>query len=131
MTEAASQDLIARIDRIEQQNRRLRWTVAGLALIGAMGAIAFPAIDAASQGRTLEAERFVLRRADGSLAGALSTNQAGAVNLVLFDKQNRARHDRGERRRQPRRRADLVRRQAARDHGRFAARGRDSSLRQQ
>ena len=33
-----------RIERIELQNRRLRWSLSAIALLGAMGAVALPAM---------------------------------------------------------------------------------------
>lgn len=91
MTANNPQELAARIARTERQNRSLRRCIAGLAVFGTAVAAALPALDAVSQGRTIEAQRFVLRRADGSTAGAFGTNEAGAVNLVVIDRQNRAR----------------------------------------
>jgi hypothetical protein len=91
MIETEIGSLTARIGRIEAQNRRLRWALGVIVALGAVGIVGFSHIDAVSQSRTLAAERFELRRADGSLAGVFGTSAAGAVNLVLFDKQNRAR----------------------------------------
>jgi hypothetical protein len=86
-------EIESRLKRLERQNRRLRW-VLGLTAAACAGAFAgLPRMDAFAQAqpRTISAERFELRRANGSIAGVFGTTPAGGLNLVLLDAQGRAR----------------------------------------
>lgn len=91
MTKTVSRSLSARMERIERQNRRLRWALGGLVVISAAGGVSLSGFDVVSQGRTVSAERFELRRANGTLAGVFGTTATGAVSLVLIDGQKRVR----------------------------------------
>ncbi|HEU4579454.1 MAG TPA: hypothetical protein VFS67_14430 [Polyangiaceae bacterium] len=72
--------LAARLDRLEAQNRRLRLTVATLALAGlGLGAAGF----ARRPPTVIQAERFELVDAAGQRR-ALLTADSGAFSLVLY-----------------------------------------------
>lgn len=91
MSEIETQSLSARIARIERQNRRLRWVLGVVVAASAAAIIGLPRIDAVSQSRTVAAERFELRRPDGSLAGVFGVAASSAVTLALLDRQKRVR----------------------------------------
>jgi hypothetical protein len=61
MTHADDLTLITRLERLERQQRRWR----GLAIAGALGLAALALMGQKQAGRTVEAERFVLRDAAG------------------------------------------------------------------
>lgn len=85
MNEPTLDVLTKRIDRLERENRRLKRVgvvvLVGLAAIGLMGQAA---------GRTVEAERFVLRDASGKARGAWGV-AGGGTALFLLDQDGKHR----------------------------------------
>jgi hypothetical protein len=73
-----------RLDGLERENRRLRWVTAGL-LTGfvLLGAMAILSRDRG--GRTLEAQRLVIRDQDGRLRGSFGVDRDGLPALKVFD----------------------------------------------
>jgi len=87
MTDPDIQVLTQRLDRLERQNRLLR--------CGAFAALALVAaavwIGAAAKGRTIEAERFVLRDAQGKVRAELLTDPVFGPRLRLSQANGRVR----------------------------------------
>jgi hypothetical protein len=89
--------VVARLDRLEKdnselrrQNRRLKCAGAGVLLLGAIALLA----GAGQAGKTVEAERFVLRDGFGRQRAVLSLTKSAddpSVALMLFDTDERPR----------------------------------------
>src|ERR1051326_1814902 len=83
MTQISDTTVIARIERLERENKRLKRGVA-LVVVG-IGAI-FVMAQAQSRPRTLEAERLIIRHANGQPAVVLETSRTDAsLNLYAPD----------------------------------------------
>ncbi len=73
-----------RLDGLERENRRLRRVaVALLAGVLVLGAFAF--LPRGRNGRTIEAERLVLRDKEGRLRGSFGVDKSGLPALKIFD----------------------------------------------
>jgi hypothetical protein len=87
--------VLARLDRLERQNRRLRWAIAAAVLL-AGGLLALAAWRPAplqaepSQSRALEADKFTLRDEHGTTRAGLSIGKAGPM-LIFYDERGKAR----------------------------------------
>jgi hypothetical protein len=77
-------DLAARLDRLEKQNRRLRWMALALLVTGGLG---FLVAADAPKNQTVEASKFVLRDADGQARATLAMDpQVGPVLTFMTAK---------------------------------------------
>jgi hypothetical protein len=79
------QDLAAvvqRVERVEQQNQRLKGAGILVVLLGCVGLLMG---QAQPRSRTVEAEAFVLRDAAGKARAGLEMAPDGAVTLALYD----------------------------------------------
>lgn len=81
--------LCERVERIERQNRRLKLLAgAALTVFGALVLMGQGPV----KGRTLEAETFILKDADGKVRVRMET-KGSAVLLSLFDRQEQVRQN--------------------------------------
>lgn len=95
MTEPQATTFEAVVKRLEKAEKQIRWAkftgVVALLLVGAgvmMG-------QARSNGRTVEAEKFVLRDAGGRKRAELAVPEEGSASLTFFGDQEKARMDVG------------------------------------
>ena len=72
----------ARLERLERQQRRWR----GVAGVACLGLVAVALMGQKPAGRTVEAERFILRDAAGRTRAELSLNRDGAPALTCSDR---------------------------------------------
>ena len=80
--------LIARIDRIERENRRLSWLLFGLAPV-TLALLAGSGV-AATKSTVLEANQFVLKDTDGAKRGEVLIGPDGGGRIVLYGPDGRA-----------------------------------------
>lgn len=91
MTDLTLESLAERVNRVERQNRRLRiGVVVALLLIVAVAASAVSLVKARKP-KALEAERFVLRDADGKMRADLGLTKEKRPALTLYDAKGTAR----------------------------------------
>jgi hypothetical protein len=74
--------VVQRVERVEQQNRRLKSAVILVLLLGCAGVLMG---QAQPRSRTVEAEAFVLRDAAGKARAGLEMAPDGSVALALYD----------------------------------------------
>lgn len=87
MTEAEVKNLMRRVEATERENRRWQWMVtAGLAVTAVL--VIFNQVMLAGPGKVLEAERFVLRDAEGRYRAELGFIDGASV-LLLNDRDGR------------------------------------------
>ncbi len=85
MNEPTMETLARRLDRVERENRRLKQ--AGVIALAVIAVVVL--MGQATQGKVakvIEAEKFVLRDADGKGRARLESLPSGLVRLVLLDK---------------------------------------------
>jgi hypothetical protein len=82
------QSLEVRLNRMERENRRLRWLLLGLPAIALL--IGAQAQKAVWKGKTVVAEEFILADPDGKTRASLMMLKDGA-HLVLQDQDGKAR----------------------------------------
>jgi len=94
--ENPARELIERITRLEHQqdalkraNRRWRLTAAALMLF--IGPAFLMGETPAAPGRSIEAQQFVLRGADGAIRGVMGIGDDGSVGINLNDVKGRSR----------------------------------------
>ena len=87
MTYANDPAIIARLERLERAQRRRR----GMAIAGVLGVAALALMGQKHAGRTVEAERFVLRDAAGHLRAELTVDGEQSVALRFKDGDGRPR----------------------------------------
>ena len=80
--------LRARIEALERRNRRLTWSLVGLA--AASLALGAGSGLAAARGTVLEANEFVLKDADGAKRGEVLVGPDGGGRIVLYGPDGRA-----------------------------------------
>lgn len=73
-----------RLDGLERENHRLRW-IAGALIVGVLGLGAMAICARDRVGRTLEAQRLVLRDKEGRLRGSFGVDGIGLPSLKLYD----------------------------------------------
>jgi hypothetical protein len=88
--------LLERIDRLERDNRRMKRSAGGAALLLAALALLAARFDSP---RVVEANRFVLQDEKGALRGELSVDKNGAASLRLLDSTGHVTFQAPERRR--------------------------------
>lgn len=82
------QVIVDRLEMVERRNRNL-WLLAAVALVFALAALVAPYLKPAAKRddrarySVVEANRFLLRGLDGSIAGGFETTPAGDIKLVL------------------------------------------------
>ncbi|MCI0463859.1 MAG: hypothetical protein L0Z62_43550 [Gemmataceae bacterium] len=81
MHEMSMQALADRMNRLEQQNRHLRWAVVALPVVGLLLGAATASND--GEGKTVTAEKFVLQDANGKTRAVL-TNEKDGPHFMLF-----------------------------------------------
>ena len=74
--------IIARLERVEKENRRLK----GVGIVLLLGVCAVVLMGQAQAGRTVEAERFILRDQDGKMRAELSAENPYESSLKFYDK---------------------------------------------
>jgi hypothetical protein len=84
MNEPTMEALVERLNRLERENQRWRWLVTVTLAVMALGVVLVQTTSA-KVGKVLEAERFVLRDADGTSRAELGVMD-GASILLLNDK---------------------------------------------
>lgn len=90
MGERAISAVAGRLNRLEQENRRLR-------RVGAAGLLVLSALVLTAQtppayvSRVVEAERFVVRDAKGTTRAAIGLAPDGSASLALYDRQGDSR----------------------------------------
>ncbi|MGH7372433.1 MAG: hypothetical protein ACREJK_11395, partial [Candidatus Methylomirabilales bacterium] len=89
MDEQTMQTLVRRLDRVERENRRWRWTTA-VVLGGIAGGVLMSQSAHPTVANVIEAEKFVLRDAQGKARAWLET-ASGSVNLALADRDEKSR----------------------------------------
>jgi len=82
-------DVLARLDRLERQNRRLK--LGGLALLLGLGVVVLAGGQGEGKPKTVEAERFILRDEFGRQRAALTVSKGGDPALYLLDTDEQAR----------------------------------------
>ncbi len=85
MVELEIETLARRLDRVERENGRLKLAGA-LVLIGMAAAMLMGQATPRKVAKVIEAEKFVLRDAGGTVRARLEILSFGKVQLVLFDK---------------------------------------------
>ena len=80
--------LSERVDRLERQNRRLRWLLLGLPVVALL--IGAQAQQAVWKGKTVVAEEFILNDPNGKMRATLML-QKDAPHLFLLDSDGRVR----------------------------------------
>ncbi len=85
MVEPTMQTLERRLDRVERENRRLKQV--GVVVLAVIAAVMLMGHGAPRKvAKVVEAEKFVLRDADGRVRGRLHTKPDGTAGLSLLDK---------------------------------------------
>ncbi len=88
MNEPTMETLARRLDRVERENGRLKRSgVVALAVIAALGLMGQATTGKVA--KVVEAEKFVLRDAGGTIRARLEILSFGKVQLVLFDKDDK------------------------------------------
>jgi hypothetical protein len=80
--------LSERVDRLERQNRRLRWLLLGLPVVALL--VGAQAQQAVWKGKTVVAEEFILNDPNGKTRASLRVEKDGP-RLMLTDKDGRVR----------------------------------------
>src|SRR5690242_10006409 len=80
--------LSERVDRLERQNRRLRWLLLGLPVIALL--VGAQAQQAVWKGKTVVAEGFILNDPNGKMRAALKLSKDGS-HLFLVDNNGQVR----------------------------------------
>ena len=75
-------EIADRLERVEKENQRLKRI--GLVLLLALSALVL--MGQAGTGRTMEAEKFILRDQAGKMRAELDMDQSGAPGLTFYDK---------------------------------------------
>ena len=84
MNEPTMETLARRLDRVERENRRLKQ--AGVVVLAVIGAVVLMGQATGNVAKVVEAEKFVLRDADGKGRARLESLPSGLVRLALLDK---------------------------------------------
>ena len=81
--------LAHRVTQLEQQNRLFK--CAGMLLLLLLGSVTLVAAQERGKGQTIEAERFVLKDANGRMRADLGMDKNGGVRFVLYDENEKQR----------------------------------------
>lgn len=84
MNELTMETLARRLDRVERENRRLKR--AGVVALAVIAAVVLMGQAIGNVAKVVEAEKFVLRDADGKGRARLESLPSGLVRLALLDK---------------------------------------------
>ncbi len=84
MNEPTMETLARRLDRVERENRRLKR--AGVVALAVIAAVVLMGQATGNVAKVVEAEKFVLRDADGKGRARLESLPSGLVRLALLDK---------------------------------------------
>ncbi len=84
MNELTMETLARRLDRVERENRRLKR--AGVVALAVIAAVVLMGQATGNVAKVVEAEKFVLRDADGKGRARLESLPSGLVRLALLDK---------------------------------------------
>ncbi|MBI3912033.1 MAG: hypothetical protein HY320_14020, partial [Armatimonadetes bacterium] len=79
------QAVLARLERLEAQNRRWKMAVLAACLLAGAALLTAPAVSQEQRGRMVTAERFVLVDARGNTRATLGATAEGAPRLDLLD----------------------------------------------
>lgn len=92
MNEPTINDLIRRLNKVESQNRRYRY-FAVCVLVAGMSLFVMGQGETRDVKKVVEAEKFILRDAQGKIRAGLALNPDGALRLLLADKAGKPRAD--------------------------------------
>jgi hypothetical protein len=85
MTMPTIEAVSARLDGLERENRTLRWIAGGL-LVALLAAGALAMLSRDRGGRTLEAQKLVIRDKEGRIRGSFGVDHIGLPALKILDK---------------------------------------------
>ncbi len=85
MTMPTIEAVSARLDGLERENRMLRWIAVGLAVALLAVGVA-PIFGRDRAGRTLEAQKLVIRDAEGRVRGSFGVDHRGLPALKILDR---------------------------------------------
>ena len=92
MNEPAINDLMQRLNNVETQNRRYLY-IAICVLLAGMGLFVMGQAKTRDVKKVVEAEKFILRDAQGKIRAGLALNADGALRLLLADQEGNPRAD--------------------------------------
>ena len=80
MSEPTIETLARRLDRVERENRRVK--LAGAVVLAIIGTLTL--MGQAARGRTIEAEKFLVRDTNGRQRAALEVDADGSLSLNFY-----------------------------------------------
>ena len=89
MNEPVIEQTLRRLERLERENRRIK-RIGVCALFGAVVLIVMGQARPSNVAKVIEAERFVVRGAAGSVSAVLGVNPDGNMGLEIRDKSGKA-----------------------------------------
>ena len=90
MNQPMMETLVERLDRLERENRRLKW-VGSVVLIGITALVLMGQAGPRHVFKIVQAEQFVLRDPSGQTRAVLGTVADGSAGLALYDRDGKDR----------------------------------------